>query len=165
MSTSISSFHAWPILVGVFLYFLLSLEQSLWVVFLTDEADAASIVNKIPREKTARSVLASRGQCCHYSLLSLSLRGCSKTGFSNSTEHIHQISFTKPNIWNKTWQGRQTLTLCREQIWDSVGSFLLWYHSFSDREALPCRQRDRGRNCGAETNLCLTSCLVLKLCS
>lgn len=27
-------------------------------------------------------------------------------GFSNSTVHTHQIPFTKPNIWNKTWQGK-----------------------------------------------------------
>lgn len=44
-------------------------------------------------------------------LIWITVDGPSKMGFSDSSEHTHQISFTKQNTWDKTWQGGQTLPL------------------------------------------------------
>lgn len=60
--------------------------------------------------------------------------------FSNSKKHSHQISSTKPNIWNKPWEVIQT-SFVDNRSETAAGSFsLLWYHSFCHREVLPCRQ-------------------------
>lgn len=67
-----------------------------------------------------------------------------------------QTCETKPDKEAKLWP------FVDKRLWDAAGIYLVRYHRFSNREALPCRQIRKGRHRGVETTLCLAPYLVLK---
>lgn len=141
------------------LYWHFNLSKALSTSSTTATADATSIACKSSTNKAAFlslvssiSVAARRGQWCCYSHLYLSCC-CSKMGFSNSTEHTHhrslsqsQTSETKPHKEAKLWP------FVDNRSETPLRSFsLLWYHSFSDWEALPCRHIGREEDTMVQT--------------